>query len=64
MGFVGATGSSSSLASEGDGEELTTTAVDLVADLMHLCDFAALNFDEIMETAKGHYDEEVREAGR
>lgn len=44
-----------------EDEDLETNATDFLCDLLHLCDFENLDFDVILERAKGHYEEEWRE---
>ena len=34
---------------------------DLLCDLMHYCDIMKLDFDELLENARGHYKEELEE---
>lgn len=41
-----------------DTEEVTGV-VDLLSDLMHLCDEAGLDFDKALETARCHYEAET-----
>jgi hypothetical protein len=42
---------------DGQGRELAV--VDLMANLMHLCDRDGFDFDELMAAAEDHYDIEV-----
>ncbi len=42
---------------EEDGKE--TAIMDLLADLMHLSDIEGMNFDVLIERARGHYINEV-----
>jgi hypothetical protein len=41
------------------GEDLETSIMDLVADIMHLCHIKKIDFNDIMEKAKSHFQEEL-----
>ena len=43
------------------GEEDSTILQDLLADLRHWCDTETINFDEVSDMARTHYEEEVKE---
>lgn len=46
------------LAGPHDRNEDNVLVEDLLADLMHLCDFTGLDFDEVLDTARSRYIEE------
>lgn len=41
------------------GEELPTLIGDLIADLMHLCDAAGIDFTDRVRNGRMHYDAEI-----
>lgn len=45
--------------SGGDGETVETGIVDLIGDLLHLCDYLGLDFAECEEQARRHYGPEL-----
>ena len=40
-------------------DEQPTAIVDLLTDLMHLCDEQSLNFDNLLGTARNHHSHET-----
>jgi hypothetical protein len=43
---------------QGDDDDEATLVTDLLSDLMHLCRSRGINFDDLLETARGNYEEE------
>ena len=43
------------------GEEIETLIGDLLANLMHLCDAAGIDFDDRLRNGRRHYDAEVHD---
>lgn len=43
----------------GDGEDWGTCIGDLLADLMHLCDALDVDFDEMVDRGRMHYEPET-----
>lgn len=41
-------------------EEPDTGLIDMLGDLLHLCDLLNVNFDLMVERARGHYEAELR----
>lgn len=41
------------------GEDWETLVGDLMADLMHLCDALGVDFDEMVEKGRSHYEPEL-----
>lgn len=44
-----------------EGEEDETQISDLLSDLMHYADEQGVDFDDCIEVAKRHYDNEVKQ---
>lgn len=40
-------------------DEFDTAVGDFLADLMHLCDKKGVNFEDLLEKGRGHYESEV-----
>lgn len=41
--------------------DIEASVTDVLADVMHLCDEVALDFDKLAEAAKRHHEEELKE---
>ena len=47
----------------GDAGDLGDNIGDLLCDIIHLCDAAKLDFDQLLDRARGHYAAEIGAPG-
>ena len=44
-----------------DEHDIEASVTDALTDVMHLCDEVALDFDKLVEAARRHHEEELKE---